>query len=61
MIYKIAKALNVPIDTFASDFEEDNVNIFLSNIKADVDGMSKKQYSCRVWKTNIKRFIKNIN
>jgi len=30
MIYKIAKALNVPIDAFAMDFEEDNSNIFLS-------------------------------
>ena len=30
MIYKIAKALNVPIDTFAVDFEEDNSNIFLA-------------------------------
>ena len=36
MIYKIAKALNVPIDTFAMDFEEDNSNIFLSTIRADV-------------------------
>ena len=43
MIYKIAKALNVPIDTFAVDFEEDNSNIFLSTIRADVENMSKKQ------------------
>ena len=43
MIYKIAKALNVPIDTFAIDFEEDNSNIFLSTIKSDVENMSKKQ------------------
>ena len=43
MIYKIAKALNVPIDTFAMDFEEDNSNIFLSTIQADVENMSKKQ------------------
>ncbi len=43
MIYKIAKALNVPIDTFAIDFEEDNSNIFLSTIRADVENMSKKQ------------------
>ena len=43
MIYKIAKALNVPIDTFAADFEEDNSNIFLSTIKSDVENMSKKQ------------------
>ena len=43
MIYKIAKALNVPIDTFAMDFEEDNSNIFLSTIRADVENMSKKQ------------------
>ena len=43
MIYKIAKALNVPIDAFAMDFEEDNSNIFLSTIRADVVNMSKKQ------------------
>jgi hypothetical protein len=43
MIYKIAKALNVPIDSFAIDFEEDNSNIFLSTIKSDVENMSKKQ------------------
>ena len=43
LIYKIAKALNVPIDTFAIDFEEDNSNIFLSTIRADVENMSKKQ------------------
>ena len=43
MIYKIAKALNVPIDAFAIDFEEDNSNIFLSSIRADVENMSKKQ------------------
>ncbi len=43
MIYKIAKALSVPIDTFAVDFEEDNSNIFLSTIRADVENMSKKQ------------------
>ena len=43
MIYKIAKALNVPIDTFAIDFEEDNANIFLSTIRADIESMSKKQ------------------
>ena len=43
MIYKIAKVLNVPIDTFATDFEEDNSNIFLSTIKSDVENMSKKQ------------------
>ena len=39
----IAKALNVPIDTFAIDFEEDNSNIFLSTIRVDVENMSKKQ------------------
>ena len=43
MIYKIAKCLNVPIDAFAVDFEEDNANIFLSTIKNDVERMSKKQ------------------
>ncbi len=43
LIYKIAKALNVSIDSFATDFEEDNANIFLSTIKADVANMSKKQ------------------
>ena len=40
---KIAKALNVPIDSFAVDFEDDNSNIFLSTIKTDVENMSKKQ------------------
>ena len=43
MIYKIAKALNVPVDNFAIDFEDDNSNIFLSTIKADIEKMSKKQ------------------
>lgn len=43
MIYKIAKALDVPIDAFAVDFEEDNLNIFLSNIKGDIENMSQKQ------------------
>ena len=42
-VYKIAKALNVPIDSFAIDFEEANSNIFLSTIKSDVENMSKKQ------------------
>lgn len=43
MIYKIAKALNVPIDAFAIDFEDDNPNIFLNTIKSDIENMSKKQ------------------
>jgi len=43
MIYRIAKTLNVPIDTFAVDFEEDNSNIFLITIKSDIENMSKKQ------------------
>ena len=43
MIYKIAKVLNVPIDTFAVDFEEENPNIFLSAVKSDIESMSKKQ------------------
>lgn len=43
VIYKIAKVLNVPIDTFATDFEEDNPNIFLTAIKCDIENMSKKQ------------------
>ena len=43
MIYKIAKVLNVPIDTFAIDFEEENPNIFLVAIREDVEHMSKKQ------------------
>ena len=43
MIYKIAKVLNVSIDTFAKDFEEDNFNIFLNTIKSDVEPISKNQ------------------
>lgn len=43
MIFKIAKALDVPIDAFAVDFEDSNVNIFLSSIKKDIHGMSCKQ------------------
>ncbi len=54
MIYKIAKVLNVPIDTFAKDFEEDNINIFLSTIKSDVEPMSKNQLNM------LKDFIETI-
>ena len=43
LIYKIAKVLDVSIDTFAIDFAEDNANIFLQSIKADVEHMSQKQ------------------
>ena len=43
MIYKIAKVLNVPIDTFAVDYEADNSNIFLNTIRTDIENMSKKQ------------------
>ncbi len=43
IIYNIAKVLNVSIDTFAVDFEQDNSNIFLSSIRPDVENMSKKQ------------------
>ncbi|MCI8404446.1 MAG: helix-turn-helix transcriptional regulator [Clostridia bacterium] len=45
MIIKIAKALDVSIDTFVEDLASDNTNIFLQNIKSDVTGMSQNQLS----------------
>ncbi len=45
MIIKIAKALNVSTDAFVEDFSADNINIFLQNIKSDVEGMSQNQLS----------------
>ncbi len=45
MIIKIAKALDVSIDTFVEDLASDNINIFLQNIKVDVTGMSQNQLS----------------
>lgn len=45
MIIKIAKALNVSTDAFVEDLSADNINIFLQNIKSDVEGMSQNQLS----------------
>lgn len=45
MIIRIAKALDVSTDAFVEDFSADNINIFLQNIKDDVDGMSQNQLS----------------
>lgn len=45
MIIKIAKALDVPVDAFIEDFSADNINIFLQNIKNELDGMSQNQLS----------------
>lgn len=43
MIIALAKVLDVPVDAFAEDFEDENVNIFLQLIKDDVKEMSKQQ------------------
>lgn len=45
MIIKIAKALDVSTDIFIDDLSADNINIFLQNIKGDVEGMSQYQLS----------------
>lgn len=42
---KIAKALDVSIDVFVEDLSANNINIFLENIKGDVEGMSQNQLS----------------
>lgn len=45
IMVKIAKALDVSIDVFVEDLSTDNINIFLENIKDDVEGMSQNQLS----------------
>ena len=45
VIIKLAKALDVSIDTFFLDLSTDNINIFLENIKNDIVDMSPNQLS----------------
>ena len=45
IMVKIAKALDVSIDVFVEDLSANNINIFLENIKGDVEGMSQNQLS----------------
>lgn len=45
MIIKIAKVLSVPTDAFVEDFSADNINIFLQNMKPEIEGMSQNQLS----------------
>ena len=45
VIIKIAQALDVPVDAFVTDLSASNVNIFLQNIKEDIEGMSQNQLS----------------
>ncbi len=42
-ILQVAKVLNIPLDGLVSDFSEENINIFLQNIKDDVENMSQNQ------------------
>ncbi|MDO5398607.1 MAG: helix-turn-helix transcriptional regulator [bacterium] len=42
-IIAIAKALDVPIDAFVQDLDENKVNTFLELIKPDISQMSNKQ------------------
>lgn len=42
-ILQVAKVLNIPLDGLVSDFSEENINIFLQDIKDDVENMSQNQ------------------
>lgn len=46
-----AKELDVPIDAFLEDIEDNQINTFLQLIKADISAMNKNQL------TMLKRFI----
>ena len=43
MIIQIAKALNVPVDAFAKDLSDDNVDLFLENIRPDIEKLNVKK------------------
>lgn len=43
MIIHIAEALNIPTDALAKDLSEDNVDVFLENIRPDIEKLNEKQ------------------
>ena len=43
IIIQIAKALNVPVDAFAKDLSDDNVDLFLENIRPDIEKLNVKK------------------
>lgn len=53
-IILLAKELDVPIDAFLEDVEDNQVNTFLQMMKSDISLMSKKQL------TMLKRFIEML-
>ena len=50
-IILLAKELDVPIDAFLEDVDDNDINTFLQLIKSDIAGMSKSQ------KEMIKKYI----
>ncbi len=43
MVIQIANALNVPIDVFARDMPDDDVDVFIASIRSDVESMNSSQ------------------
>ena len=43
MVIQIANALNVPVDVFARDVPDDDVDVFLADIRSDVESMNSSR------------------
>ena len=43
MIIQVAKALNVPTDALAKDLSNSDVDVFLENIRPNIEKLSTKQ------------------
>ncbi len=43
MVIQIANALNVPVDVFARDIPDDDVDVFLADIRSDVESMNSSR------------------